>query len=212
MIETDPGNNPPQDAAPAHLPAFSPAALLSPGDVQTAIADAPAEMRRKFQGSWYLCGDVSKEMYALLAGRARSELALRVFGVETPVGARYGILCHQLRSHVHRFLLPLYEPRVGDFLLALGGGRLGIQLGCDGSEQAAMLTTGVPVEPELFPLVALASPLRPELARRVIGELPAVIAEMSEPTCLPAGPEPASSVSLSVVLPTQTLQKLLTAV
>jgi hypothetical protein len=210
MIESKTGSNSPESSRLVRMPPFSPATLWSPGQVQTAIANEPPELRTKFQGSWYLCGDVSNEMYSLLAGSTRPELALRVFGIETPLGARYGILCHQIRGHVHRFLLPLYEPRVGDFLLAMRGGRLGIQLGRDGSEQAAMLTAEVPVEPELLPLVALASPLPGHLGRIVIGELPTVIAEISDPTRLPpVGPEPVNGVSLSVVLPTQTLAQLL---
>jgi hypothetical protein len=191
---------------PAGMPSFFPATLMSPGDVQTAVAQEPLAFRKQVQGSWYLCGDISEEMYSVLAEQSRQELALRVFGVETPVGARYGIVCHQIRSYVHRFLLPLYEPRVGDFLLAMRGGRVGIQLGRDGSEQAAMLTAQVPLEPELVPLVNLATPLPRELARFAIGELPAVIAEMSQPTEFKVGREPAHEVSLSIVLPTQTLQ------
>lgn len=193
-------------SAPNHLPPFFPATLWSPGEVQTALTQEPLALRKRFKGSWYLCGDVSKEMYSALAEQSRQELAFRVFGTESPVGARYGIVCHQIRAFVHRFLLPLYEPRVGDFLLAMRGGRLGIQLGRDGSEQAAMLTAQMPMEPELVPLVNLATPLPRELARLAIAELPAVIAEMRQLSRFDVGPEPAHDVSLSVVLPTQTLQ------
>jgi hypothetical protein len=209
MIDTPTGSNSPESPQLERMPAFSPATLWSPGEVQTAIAQEPLDLRKKFKGSWYLCGDISNEMFKVLAEESRQELALRVFGIETPVGARYGIVCHQIRSHVHRFLLPLYEPRVGDFLLAMRGGRLGIQLGREGSEHAAMLTAQAPLEPELVPLVKLASPLPRELARLAIGELASVIAETSQPSGFNVGPEPAYEVSLSVVLPTQTLAQLL---
>lgn len=212
MNETQDGSNSSLSAEPRALPVFTPATLLSPGDVQTAVAQQAASFPKGVQGSWYLCGDVSKEMYSLLADQTRQELSQRVFGIETPVGARYGILCQQVLGHSHRFLLPLYEPRVGDFLLAMRTGRLSFQLGHEGSEEGAMLTARTRFEPELLPLLALACPLPRELARLAIGELPMVIGEISQPNRLPmVGLEAVSEVSVSVVLPTQTLAQVLKA-
>lgn len=212
MIETQSGSNSSLSAEPRALPVFTPATLLSPGDVQTAVAKEAASFPKGVQGSWYLCGDVSKEMYSLLADQTRQELSQRVFAIETPVGAQYGVVCHQVLAHMHRFLLPLYEPRVGDFLLAMKTGRLGFQLGHEGSEEGAMLTSQTRFEPELSRLTRLASPLDREQARQAIGELPMVIAEISRPSRFRmVGLSPASDVSVSVVLPKQTLAQLFKA-
>lgn len=212
MIETQNGSKSSLSAEPRALPVFTPATLLSPGDVQTAVAQDAASFPKGAQGSWYLCGDVSKEMYSLLADQTRQELSQRVFGIETSVGARYGILCQQVHGHMHRFLLPLYEPRVGDFLLAMRRGRLSFQLGREGSEEGAMLTARTRFEPELLPLLNLASPLDRERARKAIRELPMVIAEINRPSRLPSvGLEQVSDVRVSVVLPTQTLAQVLKA-
>jgi hypothetical protein len=207
---TQSGNNAARPAWRKRLPSFSPATLLSPGDVQSAVAHESADFRKQLQGSWYLCGDVSDEMYGLLSGQTCQDLALRVSGVRTPVGARYGIISHQLLGCVHRFLLPLYEPRIGDFLLAMRSGRLGFQLGRNGSEKVAALTAKVGVEPELLPLLAMANTLPREVAQAALAELPIVIAEMDQPGRLPSlTSEPVENVSLSVLLPTQTLGRLL---
>ena len=186
---------------------FFPARLMSPGEVQTAAAREPAEYTKQVKGRWYLCGEVSDQMYRLIAGKPRQDLALRVSGIMTPAGARYGVVTHQLQGHVHRFLLPLYEPRVGDFLLGMKHGRIGFVLGRSETDDAVLLTGAACCEPEFLPLLALADPLPREIVGRVITELSQVIAEVSRPEWVPTCREGETvvDVSVSVVLPTQTL-------
>lgn len=180
---------------------------MSPGEVQTAAAREPDECTKQIKGRWYLCGDVSEKMYRLIAGKARQNLALRVSGFRTPAGARYGVVTHQLQGHVHRFLLPLYEPRVGDFLLGMRHGRISFVLGRSETDDVVLLTGAACGEAEFLPLLAMADPLPREIVGRVITELAQVIAEVSRPEWVPTCKEGelVVDISVSVVLPMQTL-------
>lgn len=206
MLETSLATTDSQSACFPGSPSFSAASLLSPGDVQAAVAKDLPGFCREVQGSWYLCGDVSDGMYERLVEQTSRDIAFRVSGIQTPVGAKYGIVSHQLGGHVHRFLLPLYEPRMGDFLLAVQKGRLAFQLGRHGSEEAVLLTPRVGLEREMLPLLALANPMPRELCKLALGELLVVVAEMGQSDRLPnLLDEAVADVSVSVVLPVQTL-------
>lgn len=191
------------------MPSFFPARLMSPEEVAGAIGHQPEEVRKHLGGRWYLCGDVSEEMYCLLKASLRSDTAMRVSGFTSPLGLRYAVVTHQLMGHAHRFLLPLYEAKVGDFLLAMRGGSLGFSLGCEGGENAALLVPPPGGTDAFLPLLPMAEPLSGDMVPQVITELPLVIAALNNPEQVPSCRvgEQVVDVTVSALLPSQTLRR-----
>lgn len=188
---------------------FYPARLMTPAEVIEAIANNPPEVQERAKGKWHLCGDVSMPMFAVLTAAVREEVAMRVDSFSTPAGARYGVVSHQVNGFVHRFLLPLYEPRVAEFVMAMRTGELAFLLGNDGEENA--LLVGPPVRGNgLAPLLSVVKPFPRAKLHDVLAELPKVINTVKQPSQVMSlrHPEPVIDVSLSVLLPTRALMQL----
>jgi hypothetical protein len=212
MIETLRRNaNFPNDSGPGRSPRFSPAWLMSPGEAQNVLACQPHEVQERAKKRWLLCGELSQEMFCLIEAEILHSVALRISAFKSPIGVNYGVVSHQVLGHAHRFLLPLYEPRVGDFLLGMRQARLGFLLGRDGEKDVVSLTTPAGGTAGLLPLLSMADPLPSELIPYAITELPSVISALNEPEQVPScrEGEPVVAVNVSVVMPSQTLQRFL---
>lgn len=196
------------------VPSFFPARLMTPAEVTVAVADGPTEVQKRTEGKWHLCGDVCNAAFATFSEATRWETAMRISGFRSPVGAAYGVVSHQVRGHAHRFLLPLYETRVVDFLTEVErGGELGFLLGREGNSQALLIEPQPGGLSGFGPLLAMSASPNMDNGAEVISELSEVIRAVSQPAQVPSlrKGERVVSVDVSVLMPIGTLQRLLVA-
>ena len=185
---------------------FFPARLMDPMEVKTAIENRPPEVGSWTSGKWYLCGDVRSEFFAMFKAEFRDAIAVRLTAFITPAGGHYAVVSHQLFGWAHRFVLPLYEPKVQEMLLEMQKAELGFLFGNEGAQDAVL--TRSPLGRAAFaPLLAMTNPLPKESVLNVIAELPLVISAMNLPKQVPSlrRGEKVEDVSVSVVLPTQAM-------
>ena len=185
---------------------FFPARLMDPLEVKTAIKNRPAEVGSWTSGKWYLCGDVRSELFAMFKAEFRDAIAVRLTAYTTPAGGHYAVVSHQLFGWAHRFVLPLYEPKVQEMLIEMQKAELGFLFGNEGAQDAVL--TRSPLSRTAFaPLLAMTNPLPKESVLNVIAELPRVISAMNLPKQVPSlrRGEKVEDVSVSVVLPTKAM-------
>ena len=185
---------------------FFPARLMDPLEVKTAIENRPPELGSWTNGKWYLCGDVRSELFAMFKAEFRDAIAVRLTAYTTPAGGNYAVVSHQLFGWAHRFVLPLYEPKVQEMLLEMQRVELGFLFGNEGAQDAVL--TRFPLSRGAFaPLLAMSNSLPNNSALKVIAELPQVICAMNEPKQVPSlrRGEKVEDVSVSFVLPTHAM-------
>lgn len=185
---------------------FFPARLIDPLEVKSAIENRPPEVGSRTSGKWYLCGDVRSEFFAMFKAEFRDAIAVRLTAFSTPAGGHYAVVSHQLFGWAHRFVLPLYEPKVQEMLVEMQKAELGFIFGNEGA-QDAVLTLSPLSRAAFAPLLAMSNSLPNNSALKVIAELPRVISAMNEPKQVPSlrRGEKVEDVSVSVVLPTQAM-------
>ena len=179
---------------------------MNPLEVKTAIENRPPEVGCWTSGKWYLCGDVRSEFFAMFKADFRDAISVRLTAFSTPAGGHYAVVSHQLFGWAHRFVLPLYEPKVQELLLEMQTAELGFLFGNEGAQDAVL--TRSPLNSAAFaPLLAMTNPLLKESVLNVIAELPLVISVMNQPRHVPSlrRGEKVEDVSVSVVLPTQAI-------
>ena len=136
----------------------------------------------------------------------RDAVSVRLTAFKTPAGGSYAVVSHQLFGWAHRFILPLYEPDVGRFLLATQQEEIGFMFGNNGATDAVLLHS--PLKgPAFAPLLPMTNPLSKATIHDVIGELPTVIGALNLPQQVPSlrRGETVTDVSVSVVLPTNAM-------
>ena len=185
---------------------FFPARLMDPLEVKTAIKNRPPEVGSWTSGKWYLCGDVRSEFFAMFKAEFRDAIAVRLTVFSTPAGGHYAVVSHQLFGWAHRFILPLYEPKVQEMLMEMQKAELGFLFGNEGAQDAVL--TRSPLSRAAFtPLLAMSNSLPNDSVLKVIAELPRVISSMNQPKQVPSlrRGERVEDVSVSAVLPTQAM-------
>jgi hypothetical protein len=205
MIHSQSNAAPAEAASEDSQALFHPARLMTPAEVEKATVNQPPEVRQRTKGQWQLCGDVSAPMFAVLKAVVREAVSVRVDSFGSPAGARYGVVSHQVNGFVHRFLLPLYDPFVADFVLAMRTEELGFLLGNDGAGDALLIRSPCRGK-ALAPVLSVVDPLPREKLYAVLAELPKVINAVKVPTLRRS--EPVVEVSVSVLLPTRALMQL----
>jgi hypothetical protein len=115
---------------------LSQAILLSPSQVANSLANMSDRQRGQLTVQWLLTGTVSKKMFAGLVANTSCELATEITFFERPSGAAYVLITCQLDNWQHRFVLPLYDARVREYLAVDILEPLSIQLSCVGSNEA----------------------------------------------------------------------------
>lgn len=196
-------------AMPAHSTASNAksslyvARLMSPEEVYGATLAQPELVRERVRNKWSLCGDVNDKTFDLLMKQEDGSLPLRITAYKTPAGAPYAVMTHQLAGGFqHRFLLPLYTPRVAKFLAAMEHDGLGFLLGKNG-EMAAVVLNYPLTAIELLPLRGMARALPHSRLSEVTGEFPIVVMTMLNVLQVPSlfQGETVQDVSLSVLVP-----------
>ena len=117
------------DRLPGLPGSFFPARIMDPSEIKTATKDYSSVVNAWTKGKWYLCGDVRSELFAVMKAEIRDAVAVRLTAFDSPAGGSYAVVSHQLFGWAHRFVLPLYEPKVRELFLGLQRDELGFLFG-----------------------------------------------------------------------------------
>lgn len=161
-------------------PQLHAAVLLSPAEVDVAFKDEPDRARELVIGHWMLTGVVNHSLFTAMRVDAGKDIAGELGIISTSTGAAYLILCSELGVRHHRHVLPLYEPKVKEFLshATQEPFRLFIESASDCCER--MLYTS-PLEPGLFVAARDAcGEMNVNKRANFIDELPLLIAHVSK--------------------------------
>lgn len=159
--------------------------ILSPEQMQAGGCDLETIALARSDNAWTLCGDVSAQMFeALKSAKSPTSIAYRV----TVLGERkqqYLVLTHQVGSMQHRFVLPLYESAVQEFLAHAVRQRVWFALANNGGDDAMILRAN-DHHRDLKPVLAMAKKLNSdEKDAALLGLLDAAL-ELSRPACIPS--------------------------
>lgn len=183
--------------------------LMTPAQVNAAMACYPEAVRNELAGHWTLCGDVCPEMFAgLQAAHGEHGLHERITAFSTPAGGSYAVLMQQRQGFQHRFLLPLFEPKVAAFLAAMVRGTLAISLANNDGADALVWRSRIKAH-ELLALQLFSMPLSQAVREQVVMEYFRVVKDMTEPARIPPARqgEAVHHVSLTIVMPEETLKQ-----
>jgi hypothetical protein len=191
------------------MASFFPARVMTPTEVREALQNRPPVEQSWTEGKWYLCGDVQTQLFLLANAQFGSRMKERITAYSTPVGGHYAVISHQVLGWCHRFLLPLYEPKVMALLTGLRTQKLGFSLGNAGGEGAVLVSSNFNAA-AFAPLVPMARALPDGQLKRVFRELPKVINSMNDPGQIPSMVEGIDivDVSVSVVMPASAIMKI----
>lgn len=129
----------------SHRAQYTVRRLMSPEQVDQATQGYDYLTRQRLRGHWSLCGDCSQEMFDNIA-RLRNVALRHSLGVfQRSDGTKFLVVTHQLGSAQHRFLVPMWDPRVPDFLDAVSSGLYSISLARKGDTQAVVLSADADV-------------------------------------------------------------------
>lgn len=123
---------------------FFQARLFSPSQVDKSLRNKADTLREKLTGQWLLTGTVSKKRFAGLVANTTCDLVTQITALQRPSGAAYVVFSCQLGNWQHRFVLPLYDARVRDYLAVDIHEPLSIQLSSAGSDEAFIFDCLIP--------------------------------------------------------------------
>lgn len=185
-----------------HRAQYTMGRLMSPEEVDEATEGYDPQVQSRIRGHWFLCGDCSQEMFDDIArqGDVAIRHALGVF--QRGDGTKFLVVTHQLGNAQHRFLVPMWDPRVPNLLDALSQGQTSISLARKGDTQAVVLsaTADAPLTLELRMHLDMPPP-DPQLLRALLRGLPQLMETAAEPEHFPDLMEgvAVTDVSVSVV-------------
>lgn len=184
------------------LGCYYPARIMSPQEVSSAITTSTRGLSELLERRWMLCGDVAAETFALMRQIPLRDVACRVSAFTSSNFGNYAVIAHQVSTHHHRFVLPLWDPEVIAFIRALQTQPHGFMLGCAGAMDAVVLP-GFASAGELRPLLRFCSEPTEQEFGVLIGELPLVIATMARVDAIPSvdAARPVTTASMSFCLP-----------
>lgn len=152
---------------------------------------------------WYLCGDASEAMVDAMA-ESGNVANIRLTGFVGPTGGHYAVITHQITGAQHRFLLPLYEPAVVEFLHALEHQSVQAMLGRRGQESAIVVRISVEWA-RIVPLLEMCQTAHDADAVTTFAEVRYAVAAVSQIETIPSLMRgvPVTDVSVSTVLPAE---------
>jgi hypothetical protein len=188
-----------------HRAQYTMGRLMSPEEVEEATEGYDPQVQSRIRGHWFLCGDCSQEMFDDIV--EQGDVALRhSLGVfQRGDGSKFLVVTHQLGNAQHRFLVPMWDPRVPDLLDAVSLGRYSISLARKGDTHALVLSAdaNAPLAAGLRKHLDMPMP-DPQQLQRLLQALPKLMETAAEPENFPELIEgvAVTDVSLSVVFDT----------
>lgn len=162
-----------------HQPLFSTARLLSPADIQAFSAGHDRATQLAVANRWVLVGDCSEGLFGQLKedGYVRSEGKLEFINSKSGFG--FGVLTNQIAGHQHRFVLPLWDPRMSDLIEAMQWGDYSFCMALEGTQELIVFPGGALLALEGYQ-PPLGVPLTQAQALQVTAEMPAALAQFGD--------------------------------
>jgi len=129
----------------SHRAQYTVGRLMSPEQVDQATQGYEYLTRQSLRGHWSLCGDCSQEMFDNIARQGDVALRHALGVIQRDDGTKFLVVTHQIGKAQHRFLVPMWDPRVPDLLHAVSIGRYSISLKRKGDTQAVVLSADADV-------------------------------------------------------------------
>ena len=185
-----------------HRAQYTVGRLMSPKEVEEATEDYDHQTRQRVRGHWLLCGDCSQEMFDGIARQGEAALRYSLGVSQRGDDAKFLVITHQLGNAQHRFLVPMWDPRVSNLLEAFSLGQTSISLARKGDTQAVVLslTADAPFALELRKHLNMSMP-EPQQLHALLRAMPEWMETAAEPEHFPNLMEGAAvtDVSLSIV-------------
>lgn len=203
------GNNwPPAKRSAKYRSIVRRAVLQNPLEVEASTRSCPAEQRDNLCGQWMLNGTINSLMFNDLRTNMPNDLSAYLTAITTPSGAAYAFITCQKGVRQHRFVLPLYEPKVIEFFGAVSGQRLNIYLGnVKGGDEGFAYDCDFRTD-ELMPVLDLSRALNQENRANFISELPQFLVDIVKPEFVPSltTADIVRNVDVSMLMPTRVIQ------
>ncbi|QUN27747.1 hypothetical protein KB879_27450 [Cupriavidus sp. KK10] len=179
----------------------APARIMAPTELTAALAEKLPLQELLANAGWCICGDMSSRMFDALSQLSEAP-PIRFTGFTGSRGGNFAVITHQVQRCQHRFLLPLYDEKVGKFLRSLEHGFLQVSLGRQGQENALVLRGECPWS-HVVPLVEMLQHSSGASASSALVEMKEVLAVLARFDAIPSNDVGASvdDLSVSFVLP-----------
>ena len=185
-----------------HRAQYTVGRLMSPKEVEEATEDYDHQTRQRVRGHWLLCGDCSQEMFDGIARQGEAALRYSLGVSQRGDDIKFLVVNHQLGNAQHRFLVPMWDPRVPNLVEALSQGQTSISLARKGDTQAVVLsvTEDAPFALELRKHLNMSMP-EPQQLHALLRAMPEWMETAAEPEHFPNLMEGAAvtDISLSIV-------------
>ena len=164
-----------------HRAQYTMGRLMSPEEVEEATEDYDYLTRQHVRGHWFLCGDCSQEMFDDIVRKGDATLRHALGVIQRDDGTKFLVVTHQLGNAQHRFLVPMWDPRVPDLLDAVSLGRYSISLARKGDTQALVLSAeaNAPLSKELRKHLDIPMP-EPQQLQALLRALPQLMETAAE--------------------------------
>lgn len=183
-------------------PQLHTAVLMNPHEVDLAFKVDMVDARHLVLGHWLLTGAVNHELFAKLRVDAGKNTFAGLEILTTPADAAYAVFCSQLGPFQHRHVLPLYEPKVADFMESASREPFKMFVERSGPTGERMLYKS-PLPPEDFIWAhSMCQPTDVQKRSEFILELPALIEHLTSLNMMPSmNGESVLEVDVSILLP-----------
>ncbi len=185
-------------------PRIHAADLLNPFEVEKCFDSQPANVRDALRGKWLLVGGVNEDSFSdLNAGDVR-HIRAHLQVIPTLSGAPYLVIIFQMEAFQHRFVLPMFDPRVHALLTDVISEPFNVNLESTGNSLDSILYS-VPLPPEYFITAKkVCQHVDQRRCKDYLDELPFFLRASSEPVLIPSLNERlVEVVDVSILLPTQ---------
>jgi hypothetical protein len=186
----------------SHRAQYTMGRLMSPKEVEEATEGYDQLTRQSVRGHWSLCGDCSQEMFDDIVRQGDAALRHSLGVIQREDGTKFLVVTHQLGNAQHRFLVPMWDPRVPDLLDAVSLGRNSISLARKGGTHALVFSAAAnaPLAAQLRKHLDMPMP-DPQQLRELLQALPQFMESAAEPENFPNLMEgvAVTDVSLSIV-------------
>ena len=160
--------------------------LMSSNEVDEATEDYDYLTRQHIRGHWFLCGDCSQEMFDGIALQGEAALRYSLGVSQRSDDTKFLVITHQLGNAQHRFLVPMWDPRVPNLVEAFSQGQISISLERKGDTQSVVLslTADAPYALELGKHLDMYMP-DPQRLQALLRGLPQWMETAAEPEQFP---------------------------
>lgn len=184
------------------------ATLQNPEEVEVASRGRPTEQRDKLLGQWVLTGTVSAQMFDDLRANMPNNLVASLSVRTTPARASYAVISCQKGFRQHRFVLPMFEPKVMKFFEAVSSQPLNLYLANVKSGDEGFIFDCDLLPEEIAQVIEFGRAVDPGSRDEFIAELPTFLADVvhTEFVACQAGADAVREVDVSMLMPTRRVE------